>query len=89
MRSVVRGNRFLADIKRLKRRGYAMQELYAVIDLLSEDGKLPAAFNPHRLSREWAGAWECHVDTDWLLIYEVTDQEVFLHRTGTHLDLFR
>jgi len=31
---------------------------------------------------------ECHIDPDWLLVYEVTPEEVLLIRTGTHSDLF-
>jgi len=32
--------------------------------------------------------WECHIEPDWLLIYEVTDTEVLLIRTGSHSELF-
>jgi mRNA interferase YafQ len=56
--------------------------------LLAETGTLPPAYRPHRLSREWAGAWECHIEPDWLLIYTVIGREVVLVRTGTHRDLF-
>jgi mRNA interferase YafQ len=31
---------------------------------------------------------ECHIEPDWLLIYDITDAEVVLLRTGTHSDLF-
>jgi mRNA interferase YafQ len=41
-----------------------------------------------RRAAEWAGVWECHIEADWLLIYQVTDDEVILLRTGTHSDLF-
>ena len=88
MRAVVRSNRFRSELKRLKRRGFSMAELYAVIDLLAEDGELPPGYRPHKLAREWDGVWECHIEHDWLLIYEVTDKEVILHRTGTHSELF-
>ena len=37
---------------------------------------------------DWKGVWECHIDADWLLTYVVTEDEVFLLRTGTHKDLF-
>ena len=88
MRAVVRSTRFRNELKRLKRRGFNMAELYATIDLLAEDGELPPGYSPHKLSREWVGILECHIEGDWLLIYEVTDKEVILHRTGTHADLF-
>ncbi len=41
------------------------------------------------LSGEWGGVWECHLEPDWLLIYDVSDEEVLLIRTGTHADFFR
>jgi mRNA interferase YafQ len=41
------------------------------------------------LSGEWRGFWECHIEPDWLLIYDLNDPAVLaLHRTGTHSDLF-
>ena len=35
--------------------------------------------------------WECHVDPDWLLIYEKTKDRLrlILIDTGTHSDLFK
>ena len=88
MRAVVRSRRFRNEVKRLKRLGFEMKELYAVVDLLAEEGELPPGYRPHLLTHEWDGVWECHIEPDWLLIYEVTDREVILHRTGTHSELF-
>lgn len=36
------------------------------------------------------GKHECHLEPDWLLIYEYLDDELilFLTRTGSHSDLF-
>lgn len=62
--------------------------MIAVVELLAEDGALSAAYRPHKLSGEWKGVWECHIEPDWLLIYDVTPNEVLLIRTGTHADLF-
>ena len=44
--------------------------------LLAEIGTLPPGYRPHELSGEWKGVWECHIEPDWLLIYNVTDEEV-------------
>jgi mRNA interferase YafQ len=73
----------------MRRQGYDFEELKAVVDLLAEHGELPAGYRPHPLAGDWSGVWECHVEPDWLLVYEVTDREVILLRTGTHADLFR
>ncbi|WP_414628476.1 type II toxin-antitoxin system mRNA interferase toxin, RelE/StbE family [Tetragenococcus muriaticus] len=31
---------------------------------------------------------ECHIQPDWLLIYEIDEEYLYLLRTGTHSDLF-
>jgi mRNA interferase YafQ len=62
--------------------------LIAAVELLAETGTLPEGYSPHQLSGEWKSVLECHIDPDWLLIYEVTPEEVLLIRTGTHSDLF-
>lgn len=79
---------FRADLKRQKRRGKDVEELIAAVELLAEQGNLPAGYRAHKLSGEWSGVWECHIEPDWLLIYAVTDAEILLIRTGTHADLF-
>jgi mRNA interferase YafQ len=88
VRHIVQRKQFRNDLKRQKRRGKDLEELIAAVELLAESGALPAAYRPHQLTREWKGVWECHIEPDWLLIYEVTPKEVVLIRTGTHADLF-
>jgi len=58
------------------------------LNCLQEDGELPTAYRAHKLSSEWKGLWECHIEPDWLLIDQVTANEVLLIRTGSHRDLF-
>src|SRR5438309_6551072 len=88
MRHVTERRRFRDDLKQQKRRGKDLEDLIAVVELLLEDGVLPASYRPHKLTGEWKGLWECHIEPDWLLIYEVTATEVVLIRTGSHVDLF-
>ena len=88
MRSVRQAAQFRNDFKRQKRRGKDIEELIAIVELLAQEGDLPAGYRPHKLTGEWKGVWECHIEPDWLLIYDVTPTEVILIRTGTHLDLF-
>ncbi|MDO8481459.1 MAG: type II toxin-antitoxin system YafQ family toxin [bacterium] len=79
---------FRRDLKRLSKRGWDIEKLQRVIILLQRGDLLPSTARPHKLSGEYAGLWECHVESDWLLIYDVTEKEVFLVRTGKHIDLF-
>jgi mRNA interferase YafQ len=88
MRRIAQRKQFRNDLKRQKRRGVDIEELIATVEFLAETGTLPAGYRPHKLSGEWRGVWECHIEQDWLLIYEVTPSEVLLIRTGTHSDLF-
>jgi mRNA interferase YafQ len=88
MRRISQRKQFRADLKRQKRRGKDIEELIAAVQLLAEQGDLPAGYRAHKLSGEWSGVWECHIEPDWLLIYAVNDEEVLLIRTGSHADLF-
>ncbi len=37
-----------------------------------------------KLSGDWGSVWQCHIEPDRILIYDVTDEAVLLIRTGTH-----
>jgi mRNA interferase YafQ len=76
MRRISQRKQFRSDLKRQKRRGRDIDELIAAVELLAEQGAIPPAYHPHKLSGEWSGVWECHIEPDWLLIYTVTDEEV-------------
>ncbi len=88
MRRIAQRRQFRDDLKRQKRRGKDIGELVAAVELLAEQGELPSPYRAHKLSGDWSGVLECHIEPDWLLIYSVTDDEVLLIRTGTHADLF-
>ena len=81
---------FKKDYKRIVKRGYDMRLLEKVIELLANQKPLPEKNLDHQLSVDYAGCRECHIAPDWLLIYEVADEELILYltRTGSHSDLF-
>ena len=88
--TIVPSKRFQKDMKRCEKRGYDMQLLKDAIKLLAETGSLPAEYKPHKLHGNRTGQWECHIQPDWLLVWEQHDQELILImlNTGTHSDLF-
>ncbi len=88
MRQITQRTQFRRDYKRQKRRGKDIDKLEAIVESLVYDGKLSAFYKPHKLGGEWKGFWECHIEPDWILIYDISDNEVLLARTGTHADLF-
>ena len=81
---------FKRDYKRIKKRGYNVRLLEQVITLLAEGQELPASYRDHALTGDYSGCRECHIAPDWLLVYEVVEDELLLYltRTGTHSDLF-
>jgi len=81
-------NRVLKDIKLAKKRGFNLKKLKIVVALLCENKELPKRCKPHILSGNYSNYWECHIEPDWLLIYEFREKEIRLLRTGTHSDLF-
>jgi mRNA interferase YafQ len=90
MYSLSQTNQFKKDIKVAKKRGLKMQLLDEVVTQLVENGKLPQKYKPHILKGGFSGFWECHIQPDWLLIWEQSDEIklITLTRTGTHSDLF-
>lgn len=64
-----------------------MQLLQDVVDTLRIPAPLPPKNKDHQLSGNHAGERECHIASDWILIYYANDHELYLIRTGTHADL--
>ena len=89
MRTIQRTSQFKKDVKRLKKRGKEFEDFKNVISKLSKSEKLEAKFRDHILSGQYKGTRECHIEPDWLLIYELTDSELVLVRTGSHSDLIK
>ena len=82
--------RFQKDLKRVQRRGYNLDLLKVVISKLAQGETLDQKYRDHELAGEYAGTRECHITPDWLLIYEIYEDQLILYltRTGTHSDLF-
>ena len=81
---------FKRDYKRIKKRGYNIRLLEDVIALLAQEQELPPAYRDHALTGDYSGCRECHIAPDWLLVYEVLQDELLLYltRPGTHSALF-
>ncbi len=81
-------SRFLKDLKLAKKRGYDLDKLEAIVDLLQAQQSLPPKNKDHTLTGEWNHHRECHIQPDWLLIYRIEATFLILELTGTHADLF-
>ena len=89
MRMIHRTSQFKKDVKRMKKRGKKFEEFKDVIREIAAEETLEARYRDHVLVGQYKGTRECHIEPDWLLIYEMDGSELILVRTGTHTDLFR
>lgn len=84
---------FKKDYKLALKRGFDPSLLTEVITLLANQQTLPLKYQDHSLtdSRKYKGVRECHIQPDWLLIYQINKDTLILRliRTGSHSDLFR
>lgn len=87
---IVLTSMFKKDMKLAKRRGYDLSLLDSVVETLAMGQPLPEKYKDHILVGNYKGCRECHITPDWLLIYEISENELILYltRTGTHSDLF-
>ena len=90
MLQLVTTTKFRKDYKRIKKRGYDLSLLENVLDTLLREETLDQKYRDHALTGNYIGFRECHIQSDWLLIYAINVSELILtaSRTGTHSDLF-
>jgi len=74
--------------RRAIKRGGHVQSIKVVIDLLRSKKELPEKYQDHQLKGALKDYRECHIEPNWLLLYKVVDDTLYLAGTGTHADLF-
>jgi mRNA interferase YafQ len=89
MKGIRRTAQFKQDVKRLQRQGKDLGKLKRVLESLVEGEGLAPGYRDHVLVGQYKGTRECHLEPDWLLIYELAESEIVLIRTGSHSDLFK
>ena len=89
MRSLRVTSKFKKDLKKAEKNPRIdTLKLKVAIQLLAQNGELPPDYSSHPLSGNWKPFCDCHIQPDFLLIYEVTETELHLRRCGSHSDLF-
>lgn len=87
---IVLTSMFKKDLKTARIRRYDLSLLSYVVDTLALGLPLLEKYKDHNLLGNYKGCRECHITLDWLLVYEIAEDELILYltRTGTHSDLF-
>ena len=90
MYRVIATNKFKRDLKLAMKRGCNIALMDGVVTTLAAGEALAESHKDHPLKGNYVGCRECHITPDWLLIYEIADENLILYltRTGTHSDLF-
>jgi mRNA interferase YafQ len=88
MRSIRRDIQFKRDVKRMVKRCKDVNKLKNIINSLANAEELPPENKDHQLKGTLKDCRECHIESDWLLVYRIEGSELCLIRTGTHSDLF-
>lgn len=89
MRVPIYTKQFSKDVKLAQRRGKNMEKLKLIARSLVADERLDPIYRDHKLIGDYALRRECHIESDWLLIYKIQGNTIAFERTGTHSDLFQ
>ena len=89
MYETLRTSQFRRDVRLAQKRGKDTDLIRTVIETLVWGQTLSPEYRDHPLKGVFKDCRECHIETDWLLIYRIEDNVLQLVRTGTHADLFR
>jgi len=85
-------NSFKRNYKKIKKQGKDIKKMKYVINKLANGEELEQRYKNHILndSKNYKRCMECHIEPDWLLVYQYIDEELILLlvATGTHSELF-
>ena len=88
MFAVVYCKKFKKNLDMMIRRGKNPEKIKEVILLLVSGIPLDIRYKDHALSGNLSGFRDCHIDPDWLMIYRIEADTLYLERTGSHSDIF-
>ena len=80
---------FKKDYKKIKKQNKDLVKIRVVIKTLADQQILEPKYKDHQLSGNWKDHRDCHIEPDWILIYQRVDNDCILERTGTHSELFK
>ena len=83
---------FKKNYKKIKKQGKNVEKLKYVVNKLANGIELEEKYKNHMLtdSKHYKNCGECHIEPDWLLVYQYINNELVLVlvTTGSHSELF-
>ena len=80
---------FSKDVKRARKRKKNLEKLKLILRALIAGERPDPIHRDHKLVGDYIGRRECHIESNWLLIYRLQADTIIFERTGTHADLYR
>ena len=80
---------FKKDFKQVSNQDKDISKLKTVIEILLSGNVLDPQYKDHSLTGKWKNHRDCHIEPDWILIYQLTKESLILERTGSHSELFK
>ena len=91
--TVYYSNKFKKNLKKIIKQGKDIEELLDVIDLLARKKDLDTKYRNHKLTNNkiFKNCYECHIEPDWLLVYQYVDNKLLLVlvNTGSHSEVLK
>lgn len=89
-------SRYKKEMRLMIKRGKNYKNLLYVLELITENINkgvehsklLPKQYRLHKLIGNYNGLWECHIESDWVLVFDIHENAIILERTGSHSDIF-
>ena len=90
MKTLRYSTQFKKDVKRYRKQPNKIAKLLKFLKLLQEEQPIPSKYKPHLLTGDYKGCMECHIESDYLLIWiDETENEIGILRLGSHSELFK
>ena len=83
-------SRFKKDVKRLQKSGLNLELLVDAVVILTTTGSLTSDYKPHPLVGNYAGCMECHIQPDYLLVWQQNNKNLIIIcvAAGSHSHIF-
>ncbi|MDP3149389.1 MAG: type II toxin-antitoxin system YafQ family toxin [Ignavibacteria bacterium] len=86
---LIYSSQFKKDFKKIQSQGKDIHLLETIVEILLKNQPLEPKYRDHKLAGKWQNHRDCHIKPDWLLIYRLIDDALYLERTGSHSELFK
>lgn len=82
-------SQYKKDAKRYRNQPGKMEKVAEILRKLRDEEPIPEINRPHKLTGNYAGCMECHVEGDFLLVWiDETEKLIGVLRLGSHSEIF-